>query len=165
MTTVTSDARDRQRQATRVLLAIHGGEPAGWGREAPRVVTRWARPSVRILAVVVAPCPPFTSLIPPTARMYRAARTAWEDVERARVQRVVDEIAPALPAGHELVWAPVSYGDLGRAIAEHARMWAADVLLMAAAPAAGPWLGTVRDRVVRRARCPVLVTPLTGRER
>ena len=164
MTTVTSDVRDRQQQATRVLLAIHGGEPAGWGSEARRAVASWASPCVRVLAVVAVPCPPFTSLIPPAARRYRAARAAWADAERRRVQRVIDDLAPALPGDHEVVWVPVSYGDLARTIAEHARLWAADVLLIAAAPAAETWLGTVTDRVVRRARCPVMVMPASAGE-
>jgi nucleotide-binding universal stress UspA family protein len=155
-----SEDPDRSRPPTRVLLAVHGGEPAGWAREARRSVARWAQPSVRVLGLIGVPCPPFTSLIPVAARRYRAARSAWEDAERKRVQRVIDEIAPALPAGADVVWATVSYGDPGRAIAEHACTWGADVLLLAAAPAAGLWLGTVHDRVLRRARCPVLVTPV-----
>jgi nucleotide-binding universal stress UspA family protein len=58
-----------------------------------------------------------------------------------------------------VIWVPVSYGDPGRTIAEHARAWTADVVLMAMSPAAGPWLGAVHDRVVRSARCPVLLIP------
>jgi nucleotide-binding universal stress UspA family protein len=165
MNLVTSNDRDRDQSLTRVLLAVHGGEPAGWGPEARRTVALWARPSVRVLGLVAVPCPPFTSLIPAAARRYRAARAAWADAERKRVQRVIDEIAPALPAEADVVWARVSYRDPGRVIAEHACMWAADVLLIAAAPAAGLWLGAVHDRVLRRARCPVLVTPVpAGRE-
>jgi nucleotide-binding universal stress UspA family protein len=159
MSTATFAERHRSREATRVLLAVHGGEPAGWGSEARRTVTMWARPSVRILGILAVPCPPFTSLIPAAARRYRAARAAWEDAERARVQRVIDEITPGLPSAPDVVWTPVSYGDPGRAIAEHARAWAADVLLISAAPAAGMWLGALHARIIRRVHCPVLVTP------
>jgi nucleotide-binding universal stress UspA family protein len=159
MSAVTLPERRRSPGATRVLVAIHGSEPAGWGPEAYRTVTMWTQPSVRILAFLAVPCPPFTSLIPAAARRYRAARAAWEDAERARVQRVIDEIAPGLSAVPEVVWTRVSYRDPGRAIAEHARAWAADVLLISAAPAAGLWLGALHERIIRRVHCPVLVTP------
>jgi nucleotide-binding universal stress UspA family protein len=161
MSVVTSEVRDRLQTATRILLAIHGGEPVGWARAARRALGMWVRPSVRVLGLVAVPSPPFTSLIPAGARLYRVARTAWEEAERARVQRVIDGLAPALPAGGEVVWVRVSYTDPGRVITEHAQLWAADVLVLAA-PAGGPWLGAVHDRVIRRARCPVLVTPVEG---
>jgi nucleotide-binding universal stress UspA family protein len=159
VTAVPSHDRAPLLESTRVLLAVHGGEPEGWGREMRRTVALWANPSVRILAVLAVPCPPFTSLIPPAARMYRAARAAWRAAEEKRVQRAIDEITPALPRDPDIVWATVSYADPGRTIAEHARAWAADVLLMAVTPAAGLWLGAVHDRVIRRAGCPVLLTP------
>jgi nucleotide-binding universal stress UspA family protein len=151
---------------TRILLAVHGGEPAGWGAETRQALAMWAQPWIRILAVLAVPSPPFTSLIPPAARRYRAARAAWQDAEEKRVQRVIDELMPALPGEPDIAWTLVSYGDPGRAIAEHARAWAADVLLMAVTPSPVLWLGTVHDRVVRHARCPVLLTPVpaAGRE-
>jgi nucleotide-binding universal stress UspA family protein len=165
MSAVISTDRDRLAEPTRVLLAVHGGEPDGWGRETCRTMAMWARPSVRILAVVPVPCPPFTSLIPPAARRYRAARAAWRAAGEKRLQRVIDELAPALPAASDVVWAPVSYGDPGRTIAEHARAWEADVLLMAVSPTAGLWLGALHERVVRRVGCPVLLTPGPGARR
>jgi nucleotide-binding universal stress UspA family protein len=164
MTAVLSDVREVRPGPARVLIAVHGGEPAGWAPAASRVVSLWTRPSIRILAVVAVPCPPFTSLIPPAARMYRAARATWETAERRRVQRVIDDVARVLPGDADIAWLPVSYADPGRAIAEHARRWAADALLIAASPAAGPWLGAVHHRVLRRAGCPVLVTPLAERQ-
>jgi nucleotide-binding universal stress UspA family protein len=162
MSAITSPDRDRPAGPTRVLLAVHGGEPDGWARETRRSIAMWATPSVRILAVPAVPCPPFTALIPPAARLYRAARAAWRDAEAQRVQRVIDEVAPALPGDAQVVWAPVSYGDRGRTIAEHARRWPADVLLMAVTPAPGLWLRGVHDRVLRHAGCPVLLTPAPG---
>jgi nucleotide-binding universal stress UspA family protein len=155
-----SDDRVRPSSPTRILLAVHGGEPAGWGREASRLVARWAEPEVRVLGLVAVPCPPFTSLIPAAARRYRGARTAWEDAERKRVEQVIDEMMPALPAGAEIAWVRAADGARDRVIAEHARAWAADVLVLAAAPAAHRWLGTVHEGVLRRARCPVLVAPV-----
>ena len=162
MSAVTSHDRDQLAGPTRVLLVVHGGEPDGWGRETSRTVAMWARPSVRILAVLAVPCPPFTSLIPPAARMYRAARAAWRDAEQKRLQRVIDQLAPALPGDCDVLWAPVSCGDPGHTIAAHARAWAADVLLMAVTPAAGLRRGAVHERVVRHAGCPVLLTPAPG---
>ena len=162
VTPVTSYEPARLGEATRVLLAVHGGEPEGWARETRRTVALWVKPAVRILAVLAVPCPPFTSLIPPAARLYRAARAAWHDAEEKRVQRVIDDVAPALPGIPEVVWVPVAYGDAGRTIAEHARAWPADVLVMAVTPTAGFWLGAVHDRVIRHAGCPVLLTPGPG---
>jgi nucleotide-binding universal stress UspA family protein len=160
MSAVVSDVREARTRPARVMIAVHGGEPAGWGPSARRVVSSWTRPSIRILAVVTVPCPPFTSLIPPAARMYRAARATWEAAERERVQRVIDDVARAPLHDAEIAWLPVSYADPGRAIAEHARRWAADVLLVAGFPATGLWRGGVYDPVLRRAPCPVLVAPL-----
>ncbi|HEX2440217.1 MAG TPA: universal stress protein [Methylomirabilota bacterium] len=159
MTAISPEVRESSRAVARILLAVHGGEPNGWGPAARRLIAMWARASVRVLAIVAVPSPPFTSLIPTAAGLYRAAREAWEDGERKRVQRAIDDLAPALPGEVEIVWERVSYGDPGRAIAEHARVWSADVVLIAASPASGPWLGAVHDHVLRRARCAVLVTP------
>jgi nucleotide-binding universal stress UspA family protein len=91
--------------------------------------------------------------------MYVAARAAWRDVEEKRLQRLIDELAPALPGTADVVWAPASCADPGRTIAQHARQWPADVLLMAATPPPGLWLGTLHRRVIRQAGCPVLLTP------
>jgi nucleotide-binding universal stress UspA family protein len=159
MSVVMSDACRRLHEATRVLLAVHGGEPAGWGLEARRVVAMWKQPTVRILAILAVPSPLFTSLIPIAARKYRAARAGWEDAERERLQRVIDEVTLALPAPPDVAWAPVTFLDPARGIAEHARTWCADVLLLGATRSAGLWLGTVHDRVLRQAGCPVLLMP------
>lgn len=161
MSIVTTEVPDRLRTTTRILLAVHGGEPEGWVRTIRRLVGMWDSPSVRVLGIVAVPSPPFTSLIPPAARRYRAARAAWAEAARARVRRVIEAVRPALPAGDiEVLWVPVSYADSGLTLGEHARTWAADVLVLAGPPAAGPWPGISHDRVIRRARCFVLVTPV-----
>ena len=162
MSVAMSDARPRLHEATRVLLAVHGGEPSGWGLEARRVVAMWKQPTICILAILAVPCPPFTSLIPMAARKYRAARAGWEQAERERLQRVIDDVTVALPTPPDVAWVPVTFLDPGRAIAEHAMTWCADVLLLGATPSAGLWLGTVHDRVLRLANCPVLVLPRPG---
>ena len=149
---------------TRILLAVHGGEPAGWGAETRQTLAMWSRPWIRILAVLAVPCPPFTSLIPPAARRYRAARAAWQDAEEKRVQRG-DRRAHAGAAGR----ARRSRGPpvvLWRSRPRHRRarprVGVPTSLLMAATPSPGLWLGAVHDRVVRHARCPVLLTPAPG---
>ena len=147
---------------TRILLAVHGGEPAGWGAETRQALAMWSRPWIRILAVLAVPSPPFTSLIPPAARRYRAARAAWQDAEEKRVQRVIDELMPALPGEPDIAWTLVSYGDPGRAIAEHARVLGGRRAADGGDTVAGLWLGAVHDRVIRHARCPVLLTPAPG---
>jgi len=160
MSAVTVEVRGRLQTATRILLAIHGGEPTGWVRAAHRALGLWDRPAVRVLGLVAVPSPPFTSLIPAAARRYQAARAAWEEAERGRVRGVIDAVMPVLPADVDVVWVRVSYTDPGRTITEHARVWAADVVLLAAPSAAGPWLGGLPEGVVRRARCPVLMAPV-----
>jgi hypothetical protein len=63
----------------RVLLAVHGHEPAEWTIRACRVVTGWKNARVRVLGIVNVPNPPFTSLIPPARRLYATARSAWRE--------------------------------------------------------------------------------------
>ncbi|HEU4366915.1 MAG TPA: universal stress protein [Methylomirabilota bacterium] len=159
--TVTSEDRLRTGEATRVLLGVHGGEPAGWELEARRAIAMWGAPCVRILAVVDVPRPPFASLLPAAARRYHAAREAWHRAEQRRLQGLIDDLAPLLPGGCDLAWTTATRSDPGRAIAEYAAAWGADVVLVGAAPAPGPWLGAVHERVIRHARCAVLVTPVS----
>ena len=158
MSAATSSDAVRSPEPTRVLLAVRGGEPDGWAREIPRILAMWSRPSIRILAVVAAPAPAFTSLLPAAGRMYGAARAAWRDAEEKKIQRVIDELTAGLPGVPDVVWARVA-GDPGRAITEHARRWPADALLMAATSGLGARLCGVQDRVVRDVGCPVVLTP------
>jgi nucleotide-binding universal stress UspA family protein len=157
--TLASDLH-RSDGAVRVLLAVHGGEAAGWGPEARRILAPWSTPAaVRVLAVFNAPRPAFTSLLPAAARRYRAACDAWQRVEADRLQRLLDDLTPLLPATADVVWAPAVQGAPGRAIAEYAATWSADVIVTGAAPAPGPWLGAVHEHLIRLAPCPVVVTP------
>ena len=155
----TASDQGRSARAMRVLLAVHGGETAGWGLEARRVLAGWSAPCVRVLAVVNVPRPSFTSLLPAAERRYRAACDAWQRLESERLQRLLDDLTPLLPAGADVAWARSAQADPGRTIAEHAATWSADVVLIGAAPAAGPWLGAVHEHLIRHAPCPVLVTP------
>jgi nucleotide-binding universal stress UspA family protein len=145
-----------------VLLAVHGHEPPGWGAEACRVVSGWGSLTVRVLAVLDIPCPPFTSLTSFARDAYRGARTAWQAHEQRRIQAVLDGLAGVLPPGAEMVRAPSMRGDLARTIAEHARRWAADVVVIGAPrPGLRAWLwpGPVHERLLHRIGCAVMITP------
>jgi hypothetical protein len=74
---------------------------------------------------------------------------------------VIDDLAPLLPRGSDLAWTTATRSDPGRAIAEYAATWGADVVLVGAAPAPGPWLGAVHERLIQYAPCAVLVTPVS----
>jgi nucleotide-binding universal stress UspA family protein len=115
---------------------------------------------VRVLAVVNAPRPAFTSLLPAAARRHQAAQRTWERLEEERLQQILDDLTPLLPGAAEIAWIRDVHGDPGRAIAEDADAWRADIALVGAAPAPGPFLAAVHERLIRHASCPVLVTPV-----
>jgi nucleotide-binding universal stress UspA family protein len=158
MTTTTFD-HHRARGATRVLLAVHGGEPSTWAADVARTVSLWGTPALRILAVVTVPHPPFAGLLPSAARRYHGARAAWQRLEEQRLQPLIDRLLTHWPQA-DVAWASAQKSDPGRTIAEHAETWGADAILVGAAPPAGPWLGTVHERLIRHAPCPVLVVPV-----
>ena len=154
----------------RVLIAVHGYESPGWAEETCRLVSGWACPSVRVLGVLDVPTPPFTSLTGPARRAYGAARAQWTEIERARLEGPIAALLPGLPRQAEVVRTPTHRGDLARTIAEQARAWPADLVVVGApAPGFRSWLrtGPVHERLVRFASCAVLVTapshvPLRG---
>jgi nucleotide-binding universal stress UspA family protein len=155
-----SDVTDAPR---RVLIAVHGREPARWEEQVRLTLRRWPQAAVRVLAVTDVPSPPWTSLIPPARRAHAASRAAWRRIEEAAVgQRVEDVLAPLLPAAPEVVWARASHADPGRTIAEQAAAWAADLIVVGADRVGGlrRWLlGSIHERVVGHACCAVLITP------
>ena len=157
--TITTD-HDRLAGALRVLLAVHGEEAAGWGLEARRILATWSAPSIRVLAVVNAPRPAFTSLLPAAARRHQAAQRTWERLEEERLQQVLEDLTPLLPGAPAIAWIKDGHADPGRAIAEDAAVWRADLVLVGAAAAPRPLLGAVHERLIRHAPCPVLVTPV-----
>jgi nucleotide-binding universal stress UspA family protein len=148
-------------QSVRVLVAVHGYEPEGWGTDTARAVSRWGESVVRVLDVLDVPCPPLTSPAPFARRLYRAARAAAiRDAER-RTRSAVDALAAILPRTTEVVRVSHGRGPLGWTIAEHANDWGADVVVVGApAPGVGAWLspGRVPQQVLERTRCAVLVT-------
>ena len=168
MTSITND----QRQGTglaplRVLVAVHGYEPSGWAQQTCRVVSTWAASSIRVLAVLDVPSPPFTSLTGPARRAYGGALAQWIEIERTRLEPPIAALLPGLPRGAE-VSTVRARGDLARTIADHGSAWAADVIVVGGpTPGLRSWLrtGPVHERVVRLAACAVLVTtpPLADR--
>ena len=146
---------------SRVLIAVHGFEPATWVGETVRSLSMWPTPAVRVLALVSAPAPPFTSLTPMASRAYGSARTAWIAHERAGIQRVIDDLVAHLATAPEIVWLS-GRRDLAPTIAAQAAAYDADVLVLGV-PLSGLrtwlWPGPIYDAVVRRAPCPVLVIP------
>jgi nucleotide-binding universal stress UspA family protein len=162
MTTVTTE-RCLQSGAVplRVLVAVHGYELPGWADETCRVVSTWPASPVRVLAVLDVPSPPFTSLTGAARGAYAAARARWTESERARLREPIDELLPGLPREAEVTSAPAVRGDLALTIAEAARAWPADVVVVGGpAPGLRSWLrpGPVHERLLRLAGCAVLVT-------
>lgn len=162
MNPVIEDCQEPANAPMRVLLAVHGYEPSGWGAEACRVVAKFGRATVRVLTMLDVPCPAFTSLTPLAAHAYRGARVAWRRQEEIRVQGVIDQMAPLLGRDAEVVRVPSAQGDLVRTIAEQVDEWPADVVVVGApAPCVRRWLwpGPVHERVLRRLPCAVMVIP------
>jgi nucleotide-binding universal stress UspA family protein len=145
----------------KVLVAIHGHESRGWVDQVVHAMPPSAY-TVRILVVLDVPAPPFTSLLPEARRRYAAARAEWQRLEKAQTEPLVAALGAALSAPPEVAHVVASDGDPGRAIVEHARAWAADLVVVgrdarsrlarALAPAA-------HARVVDDARCAVFLTP------
>jgi nucleotide-binding universal stress UspA family protein len=161
MTVVKTEGRVQSGAAPlRVLVAVHGYEAAGWALETCRVVSSWEA-SVRVLAVLDVPSPPFTSLTGRARGAYDAARAEWADRERERLRPAVDALLAALTRDADVTHAPAVRGDLARTIADAAGAWPADVVVVGR-PAGGPgaWLGPgpVHERLLRLAACTVLVT-------
>lgn len=159
---MTSDIRSftREGTATRVLIAVHGHEPAGWVAEAVRAVPRPA--DLRIVTVLDASAPAFTSLLPAARRRYAAAVAAESRIDRGRVSESLAALlgglgASARPDVREL---EARAADPARAIAEHAAAWPADLVVVGRdvrPRALRLVLGAVHERVLRRAGCTVVV--------
>jgi len=151
---------------SRVLIAVHGFEPAAWAADAARTISMWRSPELRLLIVPCVPAPPFTSLTPIARRAYADARAAWIQEEERRLTRIVDEWKRQLSVAVDVVRAPSLQGDLAATIAGHAGDWPADVVVVGAPePSFRAWLwpGPVHQRIVLRAPCAVLVLPAPTR--
>ena len=147
---------------SRVLIAVHGFEPASWAADAARTISMWRSPELRLLIVPCVPAPPFTSLTEIARRAYADARAAWVQEEERRLTRIVDQWKRQLSVAVDVVRAPSLQGDLAATIAGHAGDWPADVVVVGAPePSFRAWLwpGPVHQRIVLRAPCAVLVLP------
>jgi nucleotide-binding universal stress UspA family protein len=149
----------------RVLLAVHGHEPADWWLHASRALAGWSDPSVLVLAVVDVPAPTRTSPGSAARRACAAARGRWRQLGEARVEATVETLLRALPAPVEVTRLVARRSDPGRTVAEVAAEWGADVVVVGPHRPGGLarlLLGAVHERVVRYAPCSVLVTPPAG---
>ena len=84
------DDRPEPGHSRRVLVAVHGREPAGWENEVCRALALSPHAAVRVLAITDVPSPPSASVLP-------AARRA-----RARSLTLGRHLEPRL-AAHALV--------------------------------------------------------------
>jgi nucleotide-binding universal stress UspA family protein len=117
---------------------------------------------VQVLVVDDVPSPAFTSVLPAARRRHAAARATWQRLEQARTRETVDALLAVLPPRTEVVHTTPRRSDAGRIIAEHAKQWHADVVVVGRDTRA--WLsrtllGAVHEQVLARAPCAVLVTP------
>jgi nucleotide-binding universal stress UspA family protein len=134
---------------------MYGQENPGWVREVTATLPRAS--SVRVL-LADPPAPTFTSLVPAARRQLGAAVVAWRREDAARRQALVEMLMPSLPSA-EIVRIQAA-GDPGRTIANVANDWGADVVLIGhddRSRLERALTSNVHERVVRRARCSVLV--------
>jgi nucleotide-binding universal stress UspA family protein len=145
-----------------ILVAVHGREPAGWELEVGRALRGSPQAAVRLLAVTDVPSPPSATLGPAARRARARARTEWRRLEEAGVAERLEALRACLPSAPDVEWVHVPDADPGRAIAERALAWGADLIVVGVDRAS--WLerrllGAIHERVVARASCAVLVMP------
>ena len=148
--------------AVKILIAVHGHEPAGWVREVPRLVAAHGFALLRLLMVLDVPPVAFTSLLPAARRRFNAALAETRRLEEQRVSATVGELINALPFPPEVRRLRVWQSDAGRGIVAHAALWPADVVIVGRdgrSRLQRAALAPVHERVVRLAECAVLVAP------
>jgi hypothetical protein len=161
MTTVTTERSTVEPPSLRVIVAVHGYEPPGWAQETCRLVATWAGAAVRVLAVLDVPMPPFTSLTTAARGALRRARAQWMAREQERLHAPLEALRSGLPPEAEVTRVPSGRGDMALAIAEAARAWPADIIVVGPPrPGRPSWLGPgpVHQRLVRLAGRTVMVT-------
>jgi nucleotide-binding universal stress UspA family protein len=152
--------------ARRVVVAVHGREPAGWELEVCRTLTPPPQMAVRLLAVADVPSPPAATLLPSARRTRARAHAEWQRLEEAHVAQRLEALLAGLSPVPEVVWIRVADADPGRAIVEQAAAWGADLIVVGVDGAS--WLerrllGAIHERVVARAGCALLVVPSAAR--
>src|SRR5262245_7364717 len=158
----TSASADTGVGPQRILVAVHGHEPAGWETHARLALISWPLASVRLLGVMDPLTAAFTSLLPPARRAHAAATRAWRSLEGERVGLRVEALRASLRAGTDTALVRASGADPGRTIARHAAAWPADLLVVG--PDARRWLerplvAPIHERVVAQTSCHVLLVP------
>ena len=109
------DDRSRVPGTTRrVLIAVHGREPAGWELELCRTLTLSPQTVVRVLAVADVPSLPSAALLPSARRTRARARAEWRRLEEATVNRRLEALLAGLPLVPDVVWVRVADADPGR---------------------------------------------------
>ena len=149
--------------ARRVLVAVHGREPAGWELAVCRALTLSPQPAVRVLAVADAPSTASAALLP---FLLAGPEIGPAPSGGGSRRRPSPGASKALRAGlsvvPEVVWAHVVDADPGRTIVERAAVWGAGLIVVGVDGTSWPerrLLGAVHERVVARAGCVVLVMP------
>jgi nucleotide-binding universal stress UspA family protein len=161
------DDRSRVPSTTRrVLIAVHGREPAGWELEVCRALTLSPQTTVRVIAVPDVPSPPSAVLLPSIRRARARARDEWRQLEEAIVNRRLEALLAGLSMTPDVEWVRVADADPGGRIVEQAAAWGADLIVVGVDGAS--WLerrllGAIHERVVALASCAVLVTPRVAR--
>jgi nucleotide-binding universal stress UspA family protein len=148
--------------ARRILVAVHGREPARWEVEVGRALMLSPRATVQVLAITDVPSPPFAALLPSARRARARAFAEWRRIEAANVAQRLEALLARLSAVPDVAWVHVPDADPGRTIVERAAAWGADLVVVGVDPAS--WLhrrllGALHERVVARASCAVLVLP------
>jgi nucleotide-binding universal stress UspA family protein len=161
------DDRPEPGASRRVLVAVHGREPAGWEVEVCRALAISPRAAVRLLAITDVPSPPSAALLSAARRARARAHAEWRRVQVATVGRRVDTLLSVLPMVPDVAWAHVADADPGRAIVDRAAVWGADLIVVGVDDA--NWLerrllGAIHERVVDQASCAVLVMPSPERD-
>jgi nucleotide-binding universal stress UspA family protein len=161
------DDRPELGASRRVLVAVHGREPAGWEVEVCRALALSPRAAVRVLAITDVPSPPSAALLSAARRARARAHAEWRRIQVGTVGRRVDTLLSVLPMVPDVAWAHVADADPGRAIVERATAWGADLIVVGVDDAA--WLerrllGAIHERVVDQASCAVLVMPSPARD-
>lgn len=166
------DARSEPGTSRRVLVTVHGREPAGWELEVCRALALSPRAAVRLLAVTDVPSPPSAARLPFTRRARAQARAEWRRLQEANIGRRLETLLAGLATVPDVAWVHVQDADPGRAVVERAAVWGADLIVVGVDEAS--WLerrllGAIHERVVEQAGCAVLVMPPpergTGRRR
>jgi nucleotide-binding universal stress UspA family protein len=161
------DHRPEPGASRRVLVAVHGREPAGWEVDVCRALALSPRAAVRVLAIVDVPSPPSAALLSAARRARARADAEWRRIQVTAVGRRVETLLSVLPMVPDVAWAHVADADPGRAIVERATVWDADLIVVGVD--VGNWLarrllGAIHERVVDQSRCAVLVTPSPERD-